>query len=245
MPRKTKPRWNEHGISEVPDFALSDRQARDAADILGIAQQADIEKLAAELNEIGCLYLRWTAQDELGPSRAERNAALKEVLETSRRLELQLKGLDHASEGNLIDALPPYRVKLPEYAEDGTVSAKTEWQEFGVRQIQALRDRLTHFNIAAAELLRRQTRRGGPDRNKTLPEIIGYLAEIYERETGEPVTHNPYARIADYKGEPLSQAGRFMAKFLAAVDPALRATSLSTELARFVKRSKRRDKTKV
>lgn len=71
MAKKTKPRWGEHGVSEVPDFDLSDRQARDAAAKLGKTRPADIARLEAELNEIGRQYLRWTAQDEKGPTRAD------------------------------------------------------------------------------------------------------------------------------------------------------------------------------
>lgn len=241
MPKRAKPRWGEHGVSEVPDFSLNAQEAHEAAAILGITRQADIDRLAAELSEIGRQYLRWTAQDEQGPGRAERNAALTEVIDTSRRLEFLLKALDHASEADLIDALPPYRSTNLEYDEDGTVTIEREWQELGFRQIQALRDRLTHFNMVAYAFVRRQMRRRGPDRKKTPLAVIGMLAEIFERETGKPPTHTPF-KGTEYKSAPQSQAGRFIVDFLKIVDPQLPPSKISSTLAEILK--KRRSKSK-
>ena len=242
MAKKIRPRWGDDGVTEVPDFALSPEQAHSVAALLGITRPDDIDRLKKELEEIGDFYLRWSTQDEGGPSRAQRNAALKEVVEASRRLELLLKALDHASEAELMDALAPYRSMIREFDVEGHVTNERESQELGFRQIQALRDRLTHFNESVAPFLKRRLRQRGPEPRKTLPAIIGFLAEVYERETGDPVTHNPYEGVGDYKGVPQSRAGRFMAAFFkaVAVHPKLPATSIATELARFVKRSKRR-----
>ncbi len=139
-----------------------------------------------------------------------------------------------------MDAVAPYRPTIREFDEDGHVANEPENQELGFRQIQSLRDRLTHFNVNAAPFLKRRLRQRGPEPRKTLPAIVGFLAEVYERETSDPVTHNPYEGVGDYKGVPQSRAGCFMAAFFEAVDPKLPATSVATELARFVKRSKRR-----
>lgn len=245
MSRKTRPRWGNHGVTEVPDFALSPEQARSLAAMLDVTRPDDIDSLKQELEEIGRFYLRWSAQDEKGPSRAERNAALREVVEATQRLELLLKALDHASEADLMDALAPYRSETWEFDEEGNVKDTHESQEFGFRQIQTLRDRLTHFNESAAPYLRSRLHQGGPDPRKTLPAIIGFLAEVYEQETSKPLTHNPYQGVEDYKGLPQSQAGRFMAAFLKIVDPELPATSIATELARYVKASKKHRKPKT
>ena len=238
MAKKSQPRWGDDGVTEIRDFTFSPEQARSVAVTLAITRPDDIDRLKQELDEIADFYLRWSAQDEGGPSRAERNAALREVVKASRRLEVLLKALDHASEAELMDALAPYRSLIREFDEDGHVTNEREGQELGFRQIQALRDRLTHFNENAAPFLKRRLRQRGPGGRKTLPAIIGFLAEIYERETGNRVTHNPYQGVAGYKGVPLSRAGRFMAAFFEVVDPELPATSIATELARFVKRSK-------
>ena len=245
MAKKIRPRWGDNGVTEVPDFAFSPEQARSIAAMLGITRWDDIDRLKQELDEIGAFYLRWSAQDEGGPSRAQRNAALKEVVEASQRLEILLKALDHASEAELMDALAPYRSMIREFDEEGYATNERESQERGFRQIQALRDRLTHFNESFVPFLKRSLRQRGPEPRKTLPAIIGFLAEVYERETGDPVTHNPYEGVGDYKGVPQSRAGRFMAAFFKVVHPKppapkLPATSIATELARFVKRSKRR-----
>lgn len=237
MPKKTEPRWGDHGVTEVPDFALSPHEVHEVAAKLDITAPTDIDRLAVDLNDIGCLYLRWHAQDEEGPSRAERNAALGEVVETSRQLELLLKALDHASEAVLIDALAPYRSLAQAFDDKSNLKDTTECRELGFRQIQALRDRLAHFNRSAAAMLKRQRRQKGPEPKKTLPAIVDMLADVYESETGNPPTHTPFDKT-EYKSVPQSPAGRFIAAFLKIVDPSLPPSTVSSALAQVVKQRK-------
>ena len=231
MSKKPKARWGEHGVIAVEEFKFDPKQASLLGSLLGITKSDEVSRLKLEFEEIADAYLCWSAQDEQGPTRAQRNAALRELAETSQRLELLLKGLDYASENELIDALAPYPPEIFNH-----IGTRRGLDELGFSQIEALRHRLTHFNRCLGSLLKRCLRQRGPQPKKTLPEIIGMLAAVYERETGSRVTHNPYAGVGDYKGVPQSPAGQFMAKFFEIVDPKLPATSIATELARSVSR---------
>ena len=235
MSKKSKPRWGDHGATEVADFELSAGKAQEIAAILGITNSVEVQRLAAELNDIGCQYLRWIAQDEQGPSRAERNAALEQVVETSRCLEQQLKALDHATESILVDALPPYLPPGSGKTVDSGGTVKQSIAELGFSQIEALRHRLSHFNSRASALLRRQKHRGGPDPKKTLPAIVDTLADIFERETGMAPTHTPF-KDTEYKSGPQSQAGRFIALFIEIVDPKVPPSTVSSTLAEVLKK---------
>ena len=241
MAKKTRPRWCDDGVGEVSDFALNSEQARALAAALDITQQQEIDRLADELNDVGRCYLRWSDQDEKGPTRAERNAALKEVLAASRRLEMLLKALDHASEANLMDSLAPYRRVTLEFDEDGNITDTPKPRESGFRQIQALRARLTHLNMYAGPYLRRQLRRRGPEARKTLPAIIDILGDIYECETGERLTHTP-VKGTEYKSGPQSKSGQFIAAFIKIVDPLLPPSAASSALVQVVSARKSRTK---
>ena len=59
------------------------------------------------------------------------------------------------------------------------------------------------------------------------------------------VTHNPYESVGNYTGSPQSEAGRLMAAFLQIVDPELPASSVATELARYVRALKKRDQSQA
>ncbi len=107
MSAKIKPRWGEIVVSDVEDFALSPESARDLAAMLDVADAAGIERITSDLNEAGLRYRLWFQQDEAGPSRAERNAALEAVHDASTHLEQLLGALDYASESDLMDALAP------------------------------------------------------------------------------------------------------------------------------------------
>ena len=62
MSRKIKPLRGDHSVTEVPDFALSPRDAQALAAMLEVTWPDDIDRLKQELKEIGRLYLRWGTQ---------------------------------------------------------------------------------------------------------------------------------------------------------------------------------------
>ncbi len=236
MSKKAKARWCEDGVTEVPSFTLSPEQACNLVDRLGLTRRKDVAGLKRDLEDVAAWYLRWKDKDEGGPTRAERNAALKEVVAASQSFEALLGRLDYASESELMDALGPYRSAIPDFDKEGLPTVEQNPRESGIRQFMALRDRLFHFNRSAARLLKRRLPQRGSEPRKTLPVIIDYLAEIYEQQTSDPVTHNPYEDVGAYTGVPQSRAGRFMVVFFEDVDHGLPVTAISTELARLIKR---------
>jgi hypothetical protein len=238
MSKKARPRWGENGVVETQEFALTPDQMSAISATLGLSENDDLSSLEWDLEYLASLYLQWKAHDEKGPSRAERNAALKETLKASERLGAMLCSLDGASEAELIDALLSYKTASSGSTAPGDVASNHQPQELGFRQLQSLRDRLNHFNVNLSTFLKDRMQQRGPDARKSLPAIVGYLSQVYERETGKAVTHNPYKSVEDYSGVPQSQAGKFMAAFFECVDPDLPATAVATELRRQIKRTK-------
>src|SRR5262245_8487517 len=85
-------RWGFDGIAAIvaPQWAQAKLQA--AARQLP-KRRRPIKAIVAELLDIGGRYHRYLHQDEFGPSRAERMAALREILEHLCRLGAYLRNL--------------------------------------------------------------------------------------------------------------------------------------------------------
>jgi hypothetical protein len=99
MSRKVLPRWGEIGVTKVPIFTVSNEQFADLCTQLGLTKSDIPPQLKARLERIATRYRLWVQQDEKGPSQAERNAALKQVLASPQDLELRLAQLDFTTEG--------------------------------------------------------------------------------------------------------------------------------------------------
>src|SRR4029077_7242778 len=72
------PRWGWSGVAplsapELPKAAVARIRAL-------LPRQTSTQRLSAELCELGARYHRYLHQDEFGPSRAQRMAALREVI---------------------------------------------------------------------------------------------------------------------------------------------------------------------
>jgi hypothetical protein len=197
---------------------LDEEDLAEIGNALGIRASETLSQLKPRLEEIGTRYLLWLQQDERGPSQAERNAALKKVLASPQEPERRLAQLDYATQGELLDML---------------------WARLLARgEKLALLDQIARDDPelvidCTKSLLAKGQKRRGPAPRKTLLFIISWLASIYEETTGRTFTHTPYVKTK-YKGTPQSHAGQFLTAFLKMVDPKLPATSIATEMARFV-----------
>ena len=87
-------------------------------------------------------------------------------------------------------------------------------------------DDLAHMASATDGLLVRLRRKldllsaeKGPNSKTSLPLLVFGLCRFWERETGRPVTANPYKKTK-YYGAPQSEAGKFVAAAVAALTPA-------------------------
>lgn len=108
MPRKVLPRREKIGAMKVPTFTLSEEQLTELSSLLGLSASDVLLQLKATLEWIGARYLLWFQQDERGPSQAERNAALKQLLGTPQDLEPILAQLDYATRGELLGMNRPH-----------------------------------------------------------------------------------------------------------------------------------------
>jgi hypothetical protein len=68
--------------------------------------------------------------------------------------------------------------------------------------------------------LNRLSRLKGPDSRTSLPLFVARLCDLWERETGLPVTVNPYEKT-QYRGLPQSEAGAFVCEVVEALKPEL------------------------
>jgi hypothetical protein len=105
MPRKVLPRRGEIGATKVPTFTMSNEQIADHCTQLSLTTSDIPPQLKTTLEWIAARYRLWVQQDEKGPSQAERNAALKQVLASPQHVELTLAQLDSTTEGELLDVL--------------------------------------------------------------------------------------------------------------------------------------------
>jgi hypothetical protein len=225
MPRKVTPRWGETGVMKVPNFKLDAEGLPKIGRHLGVTAREALSQLKPRLETIGARCLLWIQQDEKGPSRAERNAALKRLLASPHDLEPILALLDYATQDELLEML--------------WADLLARGKKLGLLD-QIARDDPELVIDCAKRLLAKGQKRRGPGCRKTLPIIIGWLASIYEGTTGRAFTHTPYEKTK-YKGTPQSHAGRFVTSFLKMVDPKLPETAIATEMARFVETRKRTD----
>ena len=168
------------------------------------------------------LFLASRIGTQKKPTRAEQNAALKEVGQLARDLEKRLRSLDMDTEWELMMALAALHPKNPADA------------------VSDLADRLEDFARAAEQALRAGKRNSGPRIQTHVQRAIVKLANLYEEFTGDRFSHNPRL-LAEYDGTPHSPAGDFIVAFFKIIDPKIPSTSLSTTMASIVRIRSARD----
>jgi hypothetical protein len=87
-----EPRWGWSGAAEVILPRDREQELISAARLLPNPKSSP-ESLVTELLELGARYIRYLHQDEFGPTRAQRTAALQQLLEQVSALLRQLKVL--------------------------------------------------------------------------------------------------------------------------------------------------------
>jgi hypothetical protein len=185
MPRKVTPRWGETGVMEVLSFTLDDKHVAEIGKPLGIGASKTLSQLKPTLEWIGARHRLWHQQDERGPSRAQQNAALKNLL-ASPELEPVLAQLDYATQALLLDML--WTHPLIKFR--------------GIERLDQFARDVPEIVIECAKrLLAAGQKRRGPSARKTLPIIIRWLASVYEETTGLQFTHTPYEKT-EYTGTP-------------------------------------------
>jgi hypothetical protein len=215
MPAKIRPRYGIDPVQEVTAFSFADTEIDKVFEALSPARgtRADI---VLRLVAIARAY-RWRRnQSQATPTRAEQNAALAEVGQLARDLELKLRSLDKDTEWELVTWLPVYHT-----------SNRKE-------SIGNLTERLGNLGWAAEQALSDGKKQSGPRAPTHVQRAVTELASLYSEVTGNPFTHNPRL-LTTYDGQPHSPAGRFILEFFSIVDPSIPATSLSTAMAIIVR----------
>jgi hypothetical protein len=207
MPRKIKPKYGIDPVQEVAPFSFTDAQIERLFNALPSGDK-NREDVVAGL--VGCArdYLWRREQNRQKATRAEQNAALKELGQLARDLERRLRTLDMDTEWDLM---------------------RNNWPD----TIPDLADRLEDLAQTAEQALRSGRTRAGPRIRTDVQRTVLRLANLYEEVTGERFSHNP-KQLTKYDGTPHSRAGRFIVTFFEIVDPQIRPQSVSTAMARVV-----------
>ncbi|MBP0113866.1 hypothetical protein [Bradyrhizobium vignae] len=120
-------------------------------------------------------------------------AQLAAFAEAAERLAMALKWLNFVSQDLLSNAL-------------------RQTNDYAVRSVaDAVRIAL-RLDDAATKALENRNKRGGPRPKRMIVQVVVWLAELWEYYGGK-FTHNPRIKT-DYKGQPQTAAGQFVAKFL-------------------------------
>jgi hypothetical protein len=248
-------------------------------------RESSIADLVGEVREYGARFCSDLAQDEYGPTRAERAAALKEALEALEQARHAIEDLGSTARQAMAEALtampeandhapadPFDRFEADKRTPEGVwlaaMEASQHLQSCGSStdlevvtrlgmlaeqaslRLQSL-DTTTDGDLflqwttreasrndgrgeASAAIdgpihrledglrreLNRLSRLKGPDSRTSLPLFVARLCDLWERETGLPVTVNPYEKT-QYRGLPQSEAGAFVCEVVEALKPEL------------------------
>jgi hypothetical protein len=222
MPRKIRPKYGIDPVQEVPTFSFTDAQIEHLFNALAPVK-GDRGEIITQLESCARDYLWLRKQYQEKPTRAEQNAALKEVGQLARdhgkglrALAMRLSSLDMDTEWELMTTLPAF-----------------DTNDF-TNAIANLAVQLKDFAHAAEQVLRTGKKESGPRVQACVQRIVQRLTNLYEAATGKRFTHNPKLKT-DYKGRPHSRAGHFIVAFFEIVDCNVKLTSLSTAMASLVK----------
>ncbi len=215
MPRKIKPKYGIDPTQKVNPFSFTNPEIGRLIDALA-PMKGNRKEIIAQLERHARDYVWLRDQYQQKPTRAEQNAALKELGNLAAELAARLRGLDMDTQWEVMISLREFYTKNP------------------TDPITALADRLENFENAAEQVLRAGKKKSGPRIRTHVQRTVVKLANLYEEVTGEHFFHNP-KHLTKYDGKPHSRAGGFIVAFFKIVDSRIIPQSLSTAMASFVK----------
>src|ERR1700730_10280059 len=110
MPKKIRPKYGIDPVQPVPLFSFTEREIERLLNALAPVR-GNASSISEPLAEIARAY-RWRRDQNQGkPSRGEQNAALTEVSQLARELELKLCSLDMDTEWELATSLPVFHTR--------------------------------------------------------------------------------------------------------------------------------------
>ena len=246
MPRKIDPCWGVIVPPDPPGFMIGNTQAENLGEFFGVSDEDNIGAIKAAIEEICQLYLARRAQDEEGPTRAERNGALQQLAAADDFVG-NLRRLNHRAESALLDALNLYYVRS--WKEESGVEGAFYLIEKVKRRAGDLKldAAIAHMRAAIREHLPRLQSKGGPDYPVNLSLAVDDLLALHHQVTGKAPTHSELQR-ALYTNSPQSQAGRFVVMVFDLINATLvennQARILKSRINTEVRRAVRRFKTR-
>jgi len=244
MPRIVDPRWGETVPRDPPVFLIEESEAKELAEFLGVSDAEHINAMKAAVDYIGEMFFARQAQDEEGPTRAERNEALKQLAE-AEDFVWALGALNHRAEGALMDALYLYSDHSwqKQLGVEGAFSLIEKVKR--ARGCTDLDIPIDHMRKAIRESLPRLQRQRGPDYGISLSLAVDEMLDLYHRVTGKAPTHSVIHYDDNTQGLN-SKAGRFVVMVFDQINQTLAqnnqrkiaSTSVFTEFRRAVQRFK-------
>lgn len=208
MSVRTGNRLRIEDVIEVPEFVFDEQQV---GQLLSYFQRIDCDpsSFIERLTRIARDYLWRRKQHDLTLTRSERRSDLQGFVESSIHLSSLL----------------------------GTLDLQTEWElqcrGWTLEKRESLREDLEELAEFATRA-RSAISPYGPTPQIPVARSIQSLCVFWKEVMGKAPTHNP-KKLTEYVGEALSPAGCFVTAFFAIVDPKIRQTMISTEMARTVK----------
>lgn len=244
MPRKIADRRGLIIPQEPSVFVVSDIEADKIGSFFGKLDKDKIEEIRADVDTIGQIYFARRAQDEEGPTRAERNAALQQLIMADDFIAT-LRRLNHRAESALLDALNLYSVRS--WKEELGVESGFDLIETVKRSADelTLQSAIAHIRAATREYLPCLQSKRGPDYPTNLSLAVDDLLALHHQVTGKAPTHSELQH-ALYTNLPQSQAGRFVMMVFHLINATLEENNqakvlnsrINTEVRRAVSRFK-------
>lgn len=215
-----KPRFGMDEVVRRVRFDFQADQLSVLAALLGRPELANESEFAERLSAIATDYRTSIEQRSQSPSRATINANLLGLREGAEELADRLEGMD-VSTGMEV-TVARLRMGAPE---------DPRWKEELIEQLRDLSDvlRCGHASSSA---------RRGPTGNLAINRAALRLMVMFEEFAERRATHNPYDNL-EYKGAPMSAAGRFASAFFKIVDASVTQQRICSALAWAVKEMKR------
>lgn len=244
MPRKINIRAGEIIPEEEPEFRLGGAEGSRLGTFLGLTENEDIERLRFEVEEIGQLYLSRRAQDEQGPSRSERNGALRRLVD-AKDFAASLRVLNYAAESVLIDALHVYHDNF--WHDLPGVRGKLSLIEMVKRGEPSdhLDTAINHLRCAIRGHLPFLQKKFGSDYSANFALAVDELLDLCHRATGKAPTHS-ICYLENNAADVGSKAGQFVKQVFEIINLTLDGaserkvfdTQIVTEMRRGIRRFK-------
>jgi len=219
------PTADEPALASAPAWSMSTGELEKTADLLGVVECPEREKLHAAIAAAAGCYLRWTKQERATPPLTQQKEQLTKVKNAAGRLVTEVEKLTRNP-----DAEFAFLYQL-QRSRDGEISNAAGFAMS--MTIDDVLDLVAWLRDGASGGPSFLDSRSGPKSRPSLCLFVLSLCSLYEQITGKSATHNPYLKTK-YTGSPYSAAGRFVEFIVRLVDPQVTPMQISTAMGHVV-----------